>query len=201
MVCYAVQNNQSQPGAFRAKAHCVATPVGFSFGDHDMKRLDVSTAKHLNMYVIVDDMDYERVMRFSWTLQIRHGIPYARCKMNMGRISGMVQNCQMQLHRYILKPPLSMDIDHRNHNGLDCRRSNMRICTTSQNICNQLPIRGGSSKFKGVSWRKQGKFWTAKITLHRKQIHLGSFQDEREAALAYDARARILHGDFACTNF
>ena len=164
-----------------------------------MKQIDISTPKYPNTYALVDDIDYDNVMRFSWTLHVRRGFPYVHCKMNMGRISGRVQNCAMHLHRYILRPPYNMDVDHHNHNGLDCRRSNIRICTTAQNICNQL-LRGGSSKYKGVSWHKQGKFWVAGIKSNGKRQHLGSFHNELEAAKAYDEKALELFGEFALTN-
>ena len=164
-----------------------------------MKKIDISTPKHPNCYAIVDSVDYGDVIRFSWTLHMNHGMLYVRCKMNMGRISGRTQNCEMQLHRYLLRPPRNMDVDHLNHNGLDCRRSNIRICTTAQNICNQLP-RGGSSKYKGVSWHKQGKSWVAGIKSNGKRQHLGCFSDELEAAKAYDEKALELFGEFALTN-
>ena len=104
-------------------------------------------------------------------------------------------------HRLILHPPKGKQVDHRNHKPLDCRRSEMRICTCSENMQNQVQQKGRSSQFKGVSWHKANANWTAQIKHNGKQIHLGCFAIEEEAARGYDAKAIELFGEFALLNF
>ena len=177
-------------------------PANCFFGEHPMKLIDVSTPKYPCKYVIVDDIDYDNVMRFPWCLHKRRGqnLFYAHCKMCIGCISGKQVHCHMLLHRFILKPPRDKDIDHKDHNGLNCRRGNIRICTSSQNMQNQ-ESRSGSSQYKGVSWRPSERIWTAQISMNHVRHHLGCFRDEIKAAKIYDAKAIELFGDFACTNF
>jgi len=92
-------------------------------------------------------------------------------------------------------------IDHINGNGLDDRRANMRTCTNQQNMRNLRKRRSGSSIYKGVYYDKRRRTWYARICHNGKNIHLGTFATEIEAARAYDRAARRLFGEFARLNF
>lgn len=138
--------------------------------------------------IMVSNQDYPFLSNFSWYLD-RKGYPYARVVISkliiLGR-SGLVR-------------------DHRNGNRLDNRRQNLRLVTNSQNLQNQKPQEGRSSKYKGVSLRLDSKKWKAYINIRRagvkKQISLGCFSIEKDAALAYDCAARRLFKQYARTNF
>ncbi|MEY2669223.1 MAG: hypothetical protein RJA59_1861 [Pseudomonadota bacterium] len=92
-------------------------------------------------------------------------------------------------------------VDHRNRNGLDNRRSNLRPATAAQNNANKPSRRGAKSSYKGVyeAWRP-GK-WAASIQVQGNKRYLGSFDDEVSAAKAYDIAASKAWGDFAYLNF
>ncbi len=156
-----------------------------------MKEVQLTRGK----VALVDDEDFESVSRFCWRFD---GRGYAITSKFLGRIGGKQQMAGMSLHRLIMRPPKGLDVDHINHDGLDCRRVNMRVCTRSQNHQNRAKTRG-TSKFKGVSWHKGA--WRATIVLDHKQINLGLFDNEAEAGMAYDAKARELFGEFAHLNF
>ncbi len=104
----------------------------------------------------------------------------------------------IEMHRQILNAPAGLLCDHKNHNGLDNRRANLRLCTPSQNSQNQLPRAGFSSIYKGVS-REKNK-WRADIRLNGRPIFIGYFDDQIDAAIAYDDMAIELFGEFACLN-
>jgi hypothetical protein len=104
------------------------------------------------------------------------------------------------LHRAILKTDAPR-IDHINGNGLDCRRSNMRPSTPSQNGANAKRSKANKSGFKGVAWDSTRGKWFASIRVDRRTIALGRFDDIIVAALAYDSAARQHFGPFARTNF
>lgn len=104
----------------------------------------------------------------------------------------------IQMHRMVMHAGV-MAVDHRNMNGLDNRRCNLRTATAAQNQANRLKGPNGSSQYKGVC--RNRKRFTAKIREKGIRIHLGTFDDEREAAAAYDEAARRIHGDFARLNF
>lgn len=90
-------------------------------------------------------------------------------------------------------------VDHINRNGLDNRRCNLRVCSSRLQMANQ-GSRGGSSLYKGVTWNKRRKKWCAKIQVCGKWYHLGYFDDELDAARAYDEAALAFHGAYACLN-
>jgi len=113
---------------------------------------------------------------------------------------GKKKTTTLFLHRTILSPPKEKVIDHIDHNGLNNKRENLRICTLTQNAANQRKGKG-SSNFKGVYWDKREQKWRGAIRHKGKHLHLGSFNDELEAAKAYDKAAKEFWGEFAKLNF
>lgn len=99
----------------------------------------------------------------------------------------------------VIRPDLKK-IDHKNRNGLDNRRRNLRRASESQNQMNRGLPKNNTSGFKGVSWIGREGRWRASIR-HSVLTVLGSFRTAREAGLAYDAAARKYFGRFARFNF
>ena len=93
-------------------------------------------------------------------------------------------------------------VDHINHDKLDNRRENLRLCTHAENMQNVPNYSRGKSKYKGVSFddRKRVKKWRALIVFEKKQIYLGMHLTEEDAAIAYNEKATELFGEFACLN-
>jgi len=142
-------------------------------------------------FAMVDADDYDRLARHRWYCIGSGGYLYAK------RSEG---NRLIKMHRDILAPPAEMYVDHKNHNTLDNRKSNLRICTPAQNCYNRLPSEKGSSRYKGVYWHSGSKKWAAVIGLNNRLIHIGCFDYELDAAIAYDDRAAELFGEFAALN-
>lgn len=144
----------------------------------------------------VDDTDFDEVNKRKWFIYKNKNTYYARTY--EGRRS-------IKLHRFILKlhEGDKNQVDHINGNGLDCTRINMRITTVGQNNMNTLSRANSSSCFKGVSRinKMVSKTWRASIQVDGKTFDLGHFEDEEEAAKAYDKVARQLHKEYGTFNF
>ena len=109
-------------------------------------------------------------------------------------------------HRVVMKVNKGQQVDHIDGNGLNNTKENLRIATSSQNCSNvkKYFFRNGkkvTSKYKGVNFHKRMKKWQASIRYNKKLIHLGTFDDEIEAAKAYDKKAKELFKEFAILNF
>ncbi len=108
----------------------------------------------------------------------------------------------VRMHREIMNFPKGLLVDHRNNNTLDNRRANLRPATSSQNMVNRRRDKSkNSSQFRGVRFRKERGRWSAQITINGKTFWLGSYDNEIDAARAYDRAAMKYHGEFAKLNF
>jgi hypothetical protein len=105
---------------------------------------------------------------------------------------------QLRLHRLIVNAQPNDYVDHKNHDLLDNRKQNLRICTNQQNQFNKLKKKDASSKYKGVSYVPE--HYKCSIKYNGKNIHLGTFKTEDEAAKAYNKKAKELFGEFAILN-
>jgi hypothetical protein len=109
---------------------------------------------------------------------------------------------RMWLHREVLGvTDPKVEVDHKDGNGLDCRRHNLRAATTQQNQANRGVQANNTSGFKGVNWRKRDRKWRAQIRVSGRNRGLGHYATPEDAARAYDAAAREAFGEFAFLNF
>lgn len=142
------------------------------------------------LFTLVSVRDYAIVSRYKWYASKDHkGNFYVR---------ETASDCY--LHRFILGPQPQEKVDHRNHDGLDNRRCNIRVCTQAQNLRNK---RGdpGKSGFRGVHYHRRDNLWHARISVGNKNVGLGYYKDKLDAARAYDRAALKLSGEFAILNF
>jgi hypothetical protein len=152
------------------------------------------------LVAIVSPEDYERLAKYKWH-SARHGRSiYAQHGTGSAK-SGRRRGYLVMMHREVMGVEDARYVDHANHNGLDNRRSNLRIATWAENCWNKRkPIGRSSSRFKGVMWDKRRGTWHAMIGHNGRKIFIGYFDDEEEAAKAYDAKAKDVFGEFAALN-
>lgn len=101
------------------------------------------------------------------------------------------------LHRLIMSCPKGLFVDHINHDTLDNRKSNLRICTVAENTRNSVKSSRNSSGYKGVSWNSKNKNWRVQINVDNRHIEVGSFKDKVEASKAYLQASKQYHRQFS----
>lgn len=151
---------------------------------------------------LVDDGDYARVSQFQWQATVR--------KRSDGSIRGVYglrtvwdgkKVKAVYLHQFVMD---SQWVDHKDHNGLNCQKGNLRIADRSKNGGNARKMqrqKPTTSKYKGVSWDKRENKWRVSLMYQGKKCWFGYYTEENVAALVYDVTARLLFGDFANVNF
>lgn len=161
--------------------------------------IPLGSRKYSGMLAIIDAADVPLVTRHRWTVHKdkRSRTFYAQ---RVERKNGKQRHIFM--HRMILGlTDRKVYTDHENHNGLDNRRTNIRIATAQQNAFNKRAATHGLSQYKGVSWSKSHSKWQVTFTYNRKLRWVGSFDKEIDAATAYDNAVSAYHQQFANPNF
>lgn len=136
---------------------------------------------------LIDDIDLPLVKGYTWFN-------------NCGYAQSHSSYYNFLMHQIIMETKNGEMVDHINGNGLDNRRSNLRIATKAQNGWNRSAPKSNTSGYKGVSRAKGGKKWRAYITVLHKRYSLGVFQYIKDAARAYNIAALKYHGEFARLN-
>ena len=156
---------------------------------------------------LVDDQDHTRLSKHKWCAALDHhsgtfyAIRHVVVYPNARRKRGTGRRVTVHMHREIMNAQPGWEVDHVSGVGYDNRRQNLRLCTRAENSYNQRPTQGKSSRYKGVSWCKKQRKWRALLGYNGRQIHLGRYYDEVDAALAYDQAARKYFGEFCRLNF
>ena len=151
--------------------------------------------KHGDCYY--DDEDEDVVKKYPWYSKRGRNTYYVVTKPTIERKRIYISMHRLIMGKYYYEEIQGKLIDHDNRNGLDNRKSNLRISTTSQNGMNAKKRSDNTSGYKGVHWNKARKKWRAEIRINTKKTHLGLFDTPEEGHVAYCEAAKIHHGIFA----
>lgn len=143
---------------------------------------------------LVDDDDFEELSEHKWHITQRDHTAYMHTKIKRdGKWT------TVYMHRLIMGEPRGKEVDHKDGDGLNNQRFNLRVCTHNQNQQNQHRTYG-TSQYKGVAWHEKVGKWVAYIMKDGKRKHLGYRDSEIECAKLYDEKAVEMFGEFAQTN-
>ncbi len=145
-------------------------------------------------FAIVDADMYDYLSQWKWYTKKKKYTYYA-----VRNIGKSPNQRQVFMHHEILNCIIGKEVDHINNRGYDNRRINIRCCTHTQN--NQNRHNTSPHHYKGISWNKDHKKWLVRIQHNGKAIHIGYYDNDIEAARAYDKNALELFGEFAYLNF
>jgi len=160
-----------------------------------MKEIKLTRGK----VAVVDDSDYEFLSRFRWCARPMEDKFYAvrrKRRSDVGPAGRRVGNIAM--HTVILGLGPGDICDHKDGDGLNNQRSNIRKADLSKNNGNSKLSKSNTSGFKGVCWKNNG--WEVSIGINGKQTYIGRFKSRIEAARAYDLAADKHWGEFAKHN-
>jgi hypothetical protein len=147
----------------------------------------------------VDASDFEFLSQWEWqatyTPSTKGWTAVRYAKTSTGKVG------PIPMHRVIMSAPPGLDVDHRDHDSLNNVRSNLRVCTRSQNLANTRKRQNCTSQFKGVSFDPRRKLWALQISSGGKRVVMKRFDNELVAARAYDEAATRIFGEFANLNF
>jgi hypothetical protein len=156
---------------------------------HELRYIELTKGK----YAIVSLEDYEKISQHKWRA-LRSPKTFYAVRSEKGKT--------IYMHNEIAQPPPDRMVDHIDHNGLNNSRPNLQLATRSQNACNRRKRDSKcTSKYKGVWFNKRENKWMSSIKVEGKRIFLGYFDNQLDAAKAYDKAARQYHGNFAVLNF
>ena len=148
------------------------------------------------LFAEIDKEDLPKVCDYNW-----HAVGYGKKTFYAYTTTySSGKKISLSMHRLIHKTKDEFVTDHKNLIGIDNRKINLRTATIQQNNFNTGPIMK-SSVYKGVHFNKSKHKWVPKIIIDGVQRHIGYFVNETNAALAYDRKAKKLHGEFARLNF
>lgn len=153
------------------------------------------------LFALVDDEDFDFLNQWKWHAhEGGEGLFYAiRTEWIKG---GKGKSIHHRMHRVIMKvSDRSILVDHRNGNGLDNQKLNLRKCTHEQNESNRRGLNSNNtSGYRGVHFNKKMQRWQSAIWKKNKITYIGIFDTKEEAALAYNKKAIELRGEFAKLN-
>jgi hypothetical protein len=154
-----------------------------------MKKIPLSRG----LFAIVDDEDYERItsVKRKWHAVKSRNTFYAQRNKNSSDDKLYI------MHRAIINPPDDMIVDHINGNGLDNRKSNLRIASKEQNALNRGNNKNNTSGRKGVEFDNRNNKWRASIRYKNKLIHLGSYSLIEDAIHERERAEKLYFGEFA----
>lgn len=158
---------------------------------------EINSPKYGIKTVWIDLEDYDKIKNYKWYVKKDH---YSGCFYVSSHDLTTKNKKTIKIHRIIMNAKKNQIVDHINHNTLDNRKSNLRICTHQENMRNTKKHKKTSSKFKGVSFHSRDKIYSVYITIDKKMKYLGSFKNEIDAAKCYNKHALEKFGQFAHIN-
>jgi len=145
-------------------------------------------------FAMVDDDDYDELSKFKWQV-------YTSKRHIMYAIRTTPDDKTVYMHRSILKiTDRYLFTDHRDHNGLNNQKDNLRKATMAENNANRRRFKKGTSIYRGVWFDSYYGVYKVQISENGRKVHLGRFKNEIDAAKAYNEAAIKYHKEFAFLN-
>lgn len=157
-----------------------------------MKELILSSPKYGKHIILLNDEDFDEVKQHNWNIRHQNGTFYVS-----RHIWKNGKRTTQDLHKFLMNTSQKeIFVDHKDGNGLNNQRSNLRFATRSQNNVNKRMQKNNTSGYRGVKWHKQAGYWEASIQFQGRNISLGLFFSKEIASLVYEMEAKKVFGEF-----
>jgi len=143
-------------------------------------------------YFTIDERDFKKISQFRWYAVFDGYNWYVATTIRVGNKRRL-----LKIHTLIMNTPRGMEVDHKDNNGLNNSRSNLRVCTHQKNCLNRRNRKDNSSGFKGVSWSIRNKKWVARIQVNGKRFNLGYFNSKEKANEIYIKNSKKYHKEYS----
>lgn len=161
-----------------------------------MKKIKLHGKRGIGKYILVDNEDFALINQYKWYFNKGYAERIIYVK---GSGRDRPKKYMQSVHRLIMDAPKGKSVDHINHDGLDNRRENLRVCSHMQNMNNIRMPKNNTSGYKGVRWHKGAQKWIAEIRCMGTRYYLGLYTNVDDAVNAYKEKATMLRGDYEAT--
>jgi len=180
-------------GSIKTERKALSSKENGKKGGRPRKIMEIPLSQGL--VALVDSQDYKELSKYKWSAE-KHGRRFYAGRSELNAITK--KKTKIIMHRFIMNTPKGMETDHINGNGLDNRRSNLRICTRQQNSHNVSKYETNTSGFKGVDFLPHlRRKWRARIMAEGKNKHLGLYETKELAYEAYCKACIKYYGEFS----
>ena len=159
--------------------------------------IELTSPKYKNQKCVIDTDDYDKIKKYNWSIHkgLKDKCFYA---ISHDKINGKYTT--IKLHRLIMNVESHKNVDHKDFNGLNNVKTNLRICTPTENMRNRRMSYNNKSGYKGVCPVGNSKKWRMQIRVNKKTIYLGQCENPIDGAKIYDKAEIKYFGEFANIN-
>lgn len=148
-----------------------------------------------NKKLTIDTEDYDKIKMFHWCACFEPHTNSYYCRSSIKTGEGPKRKTT-GVHRIIINPSENKYVDHINHDPLDNRKSNLRVCDNMDNTHNRRAGKNNTTGQKGVDFDKKSGKYRARIRVNYKRISLGKFEILEDAIFAYNQASVKYYGEF-----
>lgn len=175
----------------RKSCGCINKELHLKTNSYILKDGYYEVYDNMDRYFLIDEEDYDKIKNYSWYINTSGYVAITPA------FRGKTDNKENLLHRYLISPGKENVVDHINHNRLDNRKHNLRICNTMQNNQNSIIRMNNTSDIIGIWYDNKNEKWASEIRVNKKKIWLGRYHNKKDAIVARLKAEKEYFGEFA----
>ena len=169
--------------------------------ENNIAKLELHRRNEESLWTVIDLEDLERVINYPYTWYAKLNKSIGKYYVYASEYQPKTKRCKpIFLHQFIMKANGKI-VDHKNNDGLDNRKSNLRMATDKNNSTNRRSRnKNNSSGYRNVSWSESYGKWIVQMQVNKKNTILGKFDDVHEAGKFAEEMRQKYYGEYAGKN-